>query len=718
MHGQGWAAGVRVDQWVVGEQLGAGSMGVVWRGKRLDTGEPVALKTLPRDADKLLLDRFRREVSVLQGLSPHPNVVRVLGHGEALGNHYIVMELVTGGSLDDRLAKGVIPAAEAARLVAGAARGVAHAHRQGVFHRDLKPANVLVAEDGRPVVVDFGVARVRGSEGLTKTGELVGTPAYMAPEQIDSARGVDERSDVYGLGAILYHCLAGQPPFAGDGLASFVKQVLTADPEWPRPARAAAAAWAECRRALSKEKQERHGSAAELAQALERAADGGAARLGPRRLLAPLAALVVAALAAAGGLAWQRASRGPTDDAPAAPAAPGGPAPAVRSVVGDLLRGTKPVGTLEPGSERATTEGWRVSVRCTLSGPITTGAAVRVRGAVVAMRPASEHGARAFQGTVELLPGRNVLEVVPQGDGVPDGPPVTLEVERVALRRRPDGVWLNTKDGSALVEVPAATFTMGTADPVMYEYRDSSGELTKSRLDAGHYTPHQVTISKPFLMGRFEVTWGQLDEFLEDTGSPDLPRMRKLRLTKARKPPNDLELGPTTRDLPACTVSFDLARAYCDWAGVRLPTEAQWELAARGTDGRTFPWVGLDTFTSIDEVARSRANSSFALDPDPTPWLSPVGSFRDGASPYGCLDMAGNVWEWCDDAAVDYTPDPVTDPHRPPEGDDEVVIRGGEWDQGWNELRSWHRGKRERGSVGKGAQGFRVCAPLPGSEAR
>src|SRR5262249_51184144 len=145
----------------------------------------------------------------------HPHIVQIFEIGQHRGLPYFSLEFVEGGSLAQKLAATPLPATDAARLVEQVARGVHYAHERGVVHRDLKPANVLLTPVGSPKVTDFGLAkRLEGDSGLTQTGAILGTPSYMAPEQTRAeSQAIGPATDVYALGAILYECLTGRPPF-------------------------------------------------------------------------------------------------------------------------------------------------------------------------------------------------------------------------------------------------------------------------------------------------------------------------------------------------------------------------------------------------------------------------------------------------------------------------------------------------------------------------
>jgi hypothetical protein len=266
-----WRPGLEIEGHVLLEPLGQGGMGAVWRVQHVATGARRALKVLRGATRPEDLLRFRREVEALGRLDGHPNVVRVHTAGVHAGSPWVVTELVDGGDLATHLKAGPMDPRAAAALVRDVARGVAHAHARGVLHRDIKPANVLLEATGAPRLADFGLARLQGAESLTQSGTLVGTPAYMAPEQARGERA-DERADVWGLGATLYHALSGQAPGTGTTplhvLTSLaegrVAPLLALRPDVP-PHLAAV-----CQRALAFAPGDRWPDAASLAAALER----------------------------------------------------------------------------------------------------------------------------------------------------------------------------------------------------------------------------------------------------------------------------------------------------------------------------------------------------------------------------------------------------------------------------------------------------------------
>ncbi|HEY1417797.1 MAG TPA: serine/threonine-protein kinase, partial [Myxococcaceae bacterium] len=208
----------------LGRVAASGGMGVVFRGVDRESGALVAVKTL-RGLEGA--ERFRREVRVLSGLR-HPGIVTYLGHGQAQEELYLVMEWLEGEDLGSRLAAAEVSIDEAVGVGLQLASALAAAHAQGIVHRDLKPSNVFLCDWrlDRVKLLDYGIARLIGATSFTQTGAVVGTPAYMAPEQARGERSLDARADVYSLGALLFHCFTGRPPFEAETLQGLLVSVI------------------------------------------------------------------------------------------------------------------------------------------------------------------------------------------------------------------------------------------------------------------------------------------------------------------------------------------------------------------------------------------------------------------------------------------------------------------------------------------------------------
>ena len=318
----------QIGGFVLERELGRGGMGVVYLARDPRVGRPVALKVILGDPSPDVLRRFQAEARAA-GQLDHPNVVRVLSAGEDQGRPFLALEFVEGEALSERLKRsGTLDPEPAAKLIGELARGVAHAHERGVIHRDIKPDNVLLVGE-TPRLTDFGLARL-GERQHTQTGAVMGTPAYMAPEQAaGEAARVGPHSDVYGLGALLYRCLAGRPPFVASSAITILRKVINEPPEplpeIPAPLRTV------LEQGLDKV-PERRPSAAQLAWQLEgwvHEASAPAGGVAPRRSPAaagtsprwPLVVSACSLLVAAGVAGWVLL-RGESEPAPVEPPPP------------------------------------------------------------------------------------------------------------------------------------------------------------------------------------------------------------------------------------------------------------------------------------------------------------------------------------------------------------------------------------------------------------
>jgi hypothetical protein len=273
---------------IVGE-LGEGGGGRVFLAEQLQAGRrQVALKVL-HGTGRSDRERLRREAESLGRLA-HPNAVTIFEVGETPLGPYFTMEHMAGGSLSRRIKQQPLTPLEAARVVEAVARAVAAGHAQRILHRDLKPSNVLLAADGTPKVSDFGLAKIEQAddesslERVTPTGAMLGTPGYMAPEQAaGKVRELDEQTDVYGLGALLYHCLTGRAPFPGQTRFEILQNVLGSEVTPPRRLNPSVPKDLEavCLKCLRKQKPGRYSTADEVADELMRVLAGESTRVRP-----------------------------------------------------------------------------------------------------------------------------------------------------------------------------------------------------------------------------------------------------------------------------------------------------------------------------------------------------------------------------------------------------------------------------------------------------
>lgn len=266
----------KIGRYEVKSELGRGGMATVYRAYDPSFDREVAIKVLPREMlhDPQFRSRFEREIKMVAGLE-HPAIVPVYDVGNEDGQPYFVMRYMMGGSLSDQIAKGNFSVQDTARVIEKIAKGLAYAHKKGIVHRDLKPDNILFDNNDDPFISDFGVAKLtEAGGGLTGSG-VIGTPAYMSPEQAQGNE-IDGRSDVYGLGVIVYQMLSGQQPYSADTpmgvvvkhITEPVPEILNALPSLPPEVDLI------IKTALAKDKTKRYETTIDLAKALNLVAFG------------------------------------------------------------------------------------------------------------------------------------------------------------------------------------------------------------------------------------------------------------------------------------------------------------------------------------------------------------------------------------------------------------------------------------------------------------
>jgi serine/threonine-protein kinase len=267
------ASGTMIGPYRVSQLLGAGGMGEVYRARDTKLGRDVALKVLPAEftADVDRLARFEREARMLAALN-HPHIAAIYGFEEAAGVRALVLELVEGETLADRLSGGPIPVDQALAIGRQLADALEAAHEKGIIHRDLKPANIIITPDGTVKVLDFGLAKAWSGDGVAspdlsalptvtatavRKGVVMGTPAYMSPEQAHGT-AVDKRTDIWSFGCVLYEMLAGTPAFRGETVSETLADVMKSEPRWiALPSHAPANVRNIVRRCLEKDPRQR-----------------------------------------------------------------------------------------------------------------------------------------------------------------------------------------------------------------------------------------------------------------------------------------------------------------------------------------------------------------------------------------------------------------------------------------------------------------------------
>jgi serine/threonine-protein kinase len=267
-----------IGRYEIQAELGRGGMATVYRAHDPRFKRDVALKVLPREFlhDPTFRARFEREAQTIAALE-HPAIVPVYDFGEDNGQPYIVMRLMPGGSLADRMQAGPLPLAEIARIFTRLAPALDEAHAHGIVHRDLKPGNILFDQRGDPYLSDFGIAKLTEASAAFTGSAVIGTPAYMSPEQAKGERHIDGRSDVYSLGAILFQLLTGQTPYDADTpmgivvkhIVDPVPNICAVKPDLPPACEPL------IQQAMAKDRADRFGTAQALSSALDTVARGG-----------------------------------------------------------------------------------------------------------------------------------------------------------------------------------------------------------------------------------------------------------------------------------------------------------------------------------------------------------------------------------------------------------------------------------------------------------
>lgn len=628
------------------EKLGAGGMGVVWKAVDTTLDREVAIKILPEAfaGDRERISRFEREAKLLASLN-HPNVAAVYGLHEAGGVRFLAMELVRGRTLSEEIVAGIAPS-RVIELAAAIADGLAAAHRQRVIHRDLKPDNIVIDGDGRPKILDFGLAKLEAlapapdvatelrvgegeshSDTNTREGTLLGTVAYMSPEQAQG-QSVDARSDIFSFGIVLYEMATGRRPFTGANPISILSSILRDTP--PPVTQLAPSAVPPLdgivRRCLEKRPADRYGEASSLRDDLlalrSNVTSAPTLRIrGPRRRR--LAAAVIAgAIVMALGIhwMWQRQARQQW---------------VRKEGVPQLASITNRIQVLEEGRESwdafilarridslAPVDPMVEQLRAKFTREVSIvseppGAIVSVRyydepeGQPIVLGKTPLEKIRFPRGFTRLrleLPGHSAVE-----DAIWN---FSLLGDRWMYRLHKPG---ELPDG--MVHVPAGAFDMFLpgldhlkGEP-MASFLVDRFEVTnrefKRFVDAGGYTNRKYW-RQPFADGARTLTFEEaMSRFVDRTGRPG---------------PATWEVGqpPEGQDqYPVGGVSWYEAAAYAEWAGKALPTIFHWNrVAFTPGSGRIIPMSNLSGKS-----------------------LQATGSAK-GMNRFGACDLAGNVREW------------------------------------------------------------------------
>ena len=626
--------------------VGQGGFGAVYRAWDLSLLQPVALKENSGGGAEAQR-QFEREAQLLAGLR-HANLPRVIDHFVLPGQgQYLVMDFIEGKSLSDLLAEcgGPLAEAEALPWIRQVAEALEYLHTRTppIIHRDIKPDNVIVTQEGRAILVDFGISKVYEASKSTTIGARAVTPGYSPPEQYGRGK-TDPRSDVYALGATLYTLLTGQIPPDGPDLASGADMLTPPRVVNPTVSAATSAAIVA---AMAPHVSQRLGSAGGLATALASASS---------RSVAPR-------------------PRQPTRTPPVAPTVPAGGAvvgssPAKRSVpLWGWIAGVVVLVALAAWAGMAFGE-W--------NGGAGEPEATATLAAVVVTRATAKPTALAQATTTAQATTVPTNTATPRPSPTPQ--PTRTPTITPTWEPQAGDIRVVNRGGIEVeqVYVPAGSFMMGS------EYGRESEQPV-----------HEVTLDA-FWLDRTEVTNAQFAVFVADTsyqttserqGGGHLWTMSGSVFIEGAnwRHPRGPGSGLDERDgHPVVQVSWNDATTYCEWTGARLPTEAEWEYVARGPENVLFPWGDVFDGNRLNFCDRNcPLDYADQTVDDGYKYTAPVGAYLDGASWVGAMDMVGNVSEWVNDwyDSRYYYSSPRQNPTGPISSDlyDSKVSRGGGW---------------------------------------
>lgn len=713
---RGKPKGLVLGDCVVLDLLGRGGMGAVYRAWHRRMERLVAIKVLPPSAarDRQLADRFRREVKAAARLS-HPNIVAAYDAGEQHGILYLVMEFVEGQNLAAWIKmRGAMAVAHAVEVVRQAADGLAYAHEQGVIHRDIKPSNLMIeSRDGGTIkVLDMGLARLGNDApadsnavtGITRSGMLIGTAEYMAPEQAINVKQVDQRADIYSLGATLYFLLVGRHMYSGN---SFL-EIVMAHQMLPVPSlrvhRADIPPELEqlFHRLVAKRADDRPQSMREVVAALDRIRDRDLPSGEPQWRTAPLRSSTER-----GSMTEEFSITEDDEDLlshePASANAltlDASSADRLASVTTDAARKTARQGRNGDQLFPAT---YRFRARAVIAVATLLVLGVWVRGAFFPSHTGKPGGATVNQ-TDRSGAGVELASVPFAG---------AREHQLAVAKSLGLDVSMRNSIGMTLQLIPPGEFLMGLSDSEFRELQSLADSHVGPGGLASERPQHRVRLTQAYWMGRTEVTVAEFRKFVSDTRyETDAENtggwgMENGNWVQSRSYCwKNLGDHPVVDDMPAVSTSYRDAVAFCEWLSkherqtYRLPTEAEWEFACRAGQGGIWPTTLRNA--SIDEVAWYIGNSGGRI--------HNVAS-RPASNGFGLFDMLGNESEWCLDAFDPeyYRRSPIDNPQGPTSGDLRVQ-RGGMFGFQSNQLRFTARDAHPANSPTHGA--FRVVCEI------
>lgn len=607
--------GQSLGRYQILELLGQGGMAMVYKAYDTRLEREVAIKIIRSEAfppEELhdVLKRFEREAKALAQLS-HPNIVKVMDFGEYEGSPFLVMEYLPGGTLKHLIGEPM-SWQEAIRLLLPVARGLEYAHYRGIVHRDIKPANILLTENSEPILSDFGIVKLlQGDKATTLTGSGI---AIGTPEYMAPEQwtgGTSPKSDMYSLGVVLYEIITGQRPYDADTPGGlFLKQMTEPLPQ-PRDI------------------------VSNLPESVERFLLKALAKE-PSERYDNLGIFIKELENLLTDHRFQE-----------------------RSVE---LKSKKSIKVPKVDADRKAPSMPRINRRWVSVAVMAVVLSGIVLGGVIGLPLLTGQPVDTPEPT--LTPTKEEMpEITPTKPITVTPEPSSLPTEIITLTATPLPTNITDDFGVEMILIPAGEFKMGF-DQIVSGWALSYKKIKQT--EDAHIPEHDVYLDS-YYIDKYEVTNALYQECVNaEVCAPPVSLSSHTR--------NSYYDNPEYADYPVIFVSQIMASAYCEWRGVRLPTEAEWEKAARGTDGRIFAWGSENPF-SICEYANVSRNGICEGD------TTKVGSYPSGQSFYGVYDMTGNVWEWVSDwfdkDYYDYSP--KNNPQGPEQPTGQVTVRGGGW---------------------------------------
>lgn len=689
--------GQEIGRYKIVERLGQGGMAEVFKGYQAHLDRFVAIKVMHPNlvAEKGFIKRFQREARAMAALS-HPNIVRIFDFDiHDKNNYYLVMEYIHGKTLKETIEEINIdgqglPLETAVQISIQIAEALAYAHQFQMIHRDIKPGNVIIEDrTGNALLTDFGIVKLIGDQTLmqTMTGALIGTPAYMSPEQAMGKPG-DERVDIYSFGVMIFQMVTGKLPFEADTPFAIVLKHVNDLPPAPIDFNPDVSSDLQeiILKALAKNPDDRYQSAAELADALKSVQLSPDVRPEPTPITETVNEKIEieSQTAAAETNAPEKSSL----PLPETQTSQGNifaniPIPyylaglAVIVVIGFLIfsninrENNDPndnlISEISPPPITPTDE----SLNIGLTPSQTEGNVENPPIIPTETIPPTSTSTATVANTLTPTTTPTSTPTVPSPTPTLTPDPAIRPINPVA-----GTTWVRPIDDMVMVYVPEGVFTMG-----------SPPELEGAAAD--EKPQHEVSVAG-FWLDQTDVTNSQFAQFVAETNyitSAETENRGRVRLDVGWRWVDDADWlhpnGPDTtidglENHPVVQVTWDDANAYCAWVDGQLPTESQWEYAARGSEGNIYPWGN-----EFDGTLLNFCDASCLLDhrneefDDGFNQTSPVGSYPEGVSWIGVLDMVGNVWNWTMSPYAAY-------PGSEDENDesfsrDRVVTRGGAW---------------------------------------